>query len=482
MIALPLVSLTTGISSFILLPVVLCTYAGIAYHRKDLFAGLSVAFFVLLTFNANVPLIDAVGPASLNLYLLDIPLVMLLGVQIMWYRSQTRIDTHWLTRVVIYGLGAFVVWSTLSTVVGNGPSQLGAAFFSIQWFRFLIILLTVTLFTARTSPRIALSPIAIAISGHLVFALAQTINASIFGLSYLGETSSRLIRRVSIGPISVIAGQHAGGFMGTTRVLLGVLILLLPILVLFWTRIHRAVAIVGTISALTIVFVSDSQAGAGAFILISLLLLTTVGWLYRGLTKASIESRSVAIFPVLASIILIIQRFTSLRSKSEPTKTTATGSQAPSTNNPSGGDALATPPAESHALALRLQQYTAGVDVAKEYPLFGLGGANFRILSLSYGLPESLVIHNVYVALLAGTGFPGLLAYLVVILAALAIPFRELIRPTRSLSPNLAMTILVGMIGFHAYLFWTSIYYSTIAMSTFWAVVGIVCGSVLKTA
>lgn len=48
------------------------------------------------------------------------------------------------------------------------------------------------------------------------------------------------------------------------------------------------------------------------------------------------------------------------------------------------------------SLGIRLQQYTAALEMARDYPLFGVGGGNVQILSTNYGLERAHSTHNVF--------------------------------------------------------------------------------------
>jgi O-antigen ligase len=127
-------------------------------------------------------------------------------------------------------------------------------------------------------------------------------------------------------------------------------------------------------------------------------------------------------------------------------------------------------------LSVRLQQYTAAIDVGLQFPLFGIGGWNFEVISKSYGFEKDMIIHNTYLAYFAELGVPGVLAFLISIL----LPVVFAINLARTSEPDEATiwwSLMFGLLAFHAYAFWTSIYVSTVSYGVLWLLNGLIVGA-----
>lgn len=68
--------------------------------------------------------------------------------------------------------------------------------------------------------------------------------------------------------------------------------------------------------------------------------------------------------------------------------------------------------------AERLQIWTAGVEMARDHALFGVGPDNFPLAVSSYDSTLQIAAHNSFIEMMAETGYVGLLAYVTVILTA----------------------------------------------------------------
>jgi O-antigen ligase len=123
----------------------------------------------------------------------------------------------------------------------------------------------------------------------------------------------------------------------------------------------------------------------------------------------------------------------------------------------------------------RLQQYIAAVDIGFQYPLFGIGGMNFPLVAESYGLPDPIEIHNIYLSVLASTGIPGAVLFLLSISAVLVIAGKKALSTEND---RLFWAMLVcGILGFHAYSFWVTIHAGGVAYLVFWVLAGAVVGA-----
>lgn len=490
-------------------PLLLIGISGLMYFlyllaTNQIVTGLGSSFFVLLTFNANIPLIASPGIGQGNLYLFDLILLPVFGVLIYWH-SQTADQLSDLSRVTVATLFLFAIWSMVSAVFGAGSSTVAGVIFSLEQFRFLFILITATLYVTYTNPKCAIYPLLVAVAGHSFFAFAQAYHGTIFGLSYLGETSSYHIGSITIGPVAYQAGQHTGGFAGSSRVLVGLLILCMPILLALSldSRRRSILGLFGASIAGILVLMADTDAGLGAFFLEAIVLVVLFGTLYR----KKLFQRGVSITTLVVIVNIVLREWTriatkikqiTIRNEREDPATTSSseladgGESKPSnnssevsvegvSNNSSNVPEPSTPKAgsgnvvDTSTLGIRLKQYNSALDIGGDYPAFGLGGNNFNIIATKYGVPDGMAIHNTFLSYLVATGIPGLLLFLTSISAAiLQIVYTAYV--ASEFRCRLAIGILAGIAGFLAMSFWTTLYNNTTAMVTFWAICGIGIG------
>jgi len=127
-------------------------------------------------------------------------------------------------------------------------------------------------------------------------------------------------------------------------------------------------------------------------------------------------------------------------------------------------------------LSVRFQQYTAALDVGLQFPFFGIGGWNFKIISKSYGFGKNMIIHNTYLAYFAELGFPGVVMFLIAILLPIVFAI-DLARTSEQHEATIWWSLVIGLLVFHAYAFWTSIYVSTVSYTVLWLLNGLIVGS-----
>ena len=505
----PLIALTVGVPLLLLVPLAGLTYFVYIVWTDQIAVGFGSAFFILLTFNANVPILSAQEFEYLNIYLFDLVLIPVALLGIYWYRNSSE-KVPILGIISTIALALFALWSILSGIIGNGPSQLAALIFGLEQMKLSLVLLTAILYVLQTDPRFAVFPLLIAVIGHACFAFAQAVNGTIFGLSYLGEASSEEIAQTTIGPLVYQAGQHTGGFVGTSRVLSGILLLCIPIFAvqLLGSRREAVLGLFGASVGGVLILMSSTDAGWVAFVGVMLLVGCFFGILY-GWRANALFSRASLVTILAGGIIALLHKWNVVTSSvgkgvamlistfpfTRPSSSSNGPEGASSSGESSSGSSSGSPQSDGSTvesggsseplsqgsvvdmstLDIRLRQYDAALDVAREYPLFGIGGSNFEIISTTYGIPRGMSIHNIFLAHLAATGFPGLLLFLISLGAVFLHGILQVLR-TSSERQLLIISILAGFLGYLAFAFWTTLYNSTPAMATFWGVCGIVVG------
>jgi O-antigen ligase len=110
------------------------------------------------------------------------------------------------------------------------------------------------------------------------------------------------------------------------------------------------------------------------------------------------------------------------------------------------------------SLGIRIQQYVGGVIMALDHPLFGIGGSNYPYVAPAYGLPGKVVsglpfpLHNTYIAILAETGVPGFLCYILTFGLVLLTGWRLFVE--RTAQRVFLSGIVAAIIGYAAVSFW----------------------------
>lgn len=505
----PVLWLVMGISSLFLVPFAGLLYGGYLFWTNQLLVGIGSGFFVLVTFNANIPLVAAPGATQGEAYLFDILLLAVTALCAYWHWQYGAKIPH-LGRIAIGALGLFVAWSVLAAFFGAGPSTLAGLIFSVEQFRYFIILVATALYVRYTDLRCVIYPLLIAVGGHTVFAFAQAYNGSIFGMSYLGESNSRILQTINIGPIVYDAGLHTGGFAGTGRVLIGLLILLSPVVFVYtlssWRR--TSFGFLAASIAGVVVLMGDTDAGWGAFVLAFGILSIMLGATYWRNGEAQYQRGALFALPVVVLNTVLrewqivenmVANFVSRVLPSGGSEPASTPSQSAGASNGSSGggtgsateggtssttEGITSPAAaettdptfvDTSTLGIRMEQYTSALDIGARNPLFGLGGSNFNIIAPTYGLPEGMTIHNTYLAYLAETGIPGLFLFMISITSVILILFRTGYSvPHRH--RRLAIGIGAGIIGFLGVSFWSNLYTVPTVMGSFWILCGVTIG------
>lgn len=497
----PVVALTTGIPLLVLV-----FFAGLLFliHllvTDRLLVGVGSAFFVLLTFYTDVPVVDVPGTERATVYLFD-PLLLLVGVLGVYWHHQSSKRIPASGRLAVVLLSLFAGWSAISALVGNGPSQAAALVFTVDQVRFTLVLLFTALYVLHTHPRCVVYPLLVAISSHSAVALAQASNGTSFGLSYLGEGGIDPMGQVTIGPFIYQASQHTGGFTGNSRILVGLLLLLTPIFVvqLLDSRRKALLGFLGATLSGILVLIGNTDSGLAAFVLTMISLLGAFVVLYwRNPDVPRVRGSAVAISVVGGTIILrmwgriarlaggIIPRPGDGGSARNTDGSTAgSGDSAVNSGGPAvnetgsvvndGGSTVLGGLINTDTLGIRLHQYAAALDIAGRYPLFGLGGSNFNLIAPMYGIPAEMAIHNIFLSYLAATGIPGLLLFLASLGATVLLTLRRVFT-TSADRQLLLLGLLVGIISYLAFAFWTTMGEITVAMATFWSVCGIAIGA-----
>jgi hypothetical protein len=481
-IVVPLLSLGNNIALLGLVPIVALSYGIFIYKTNRLFSGTVSGFFVLTIFDANIPLISGPTKGTIDIYLVDPLLLFLLVILIYDFaRDAWGSLNSQLGWAAVGGFAMFTIWSALSAIIGNGPSQLAAIAFAAEQVRYFLIFLVSILIVSRTNVWFGIYPLMISIGGNLLYAVAEALSGHSFGLTFLGDSDGKFLSELTVGSITFITGYYPGGFVGISRSLIGLLLLLLPFLI-FWERYKKPsitiVSILGILGISLIIKFAETDAGWMA----SLLMFFVLGGLYYLHTNFSNKSgfRGVllSIYGISLGIILYFSRFVGSNSQSVRGSGGGAGSGgATSSSTQTIAKILAiVPGVKVDTLGVRLTQYSASIDVIQKHPYFGIGGYNFIQISHTYGLPSEQGIHNTFFSHLAATGIPGALAYTTSVVSIAVLAALQMLRKEGE-ARLLWGSVLTSFIGFHSYSFWVVAYGWPTMNAGFWALSGSTIGA-----
>jgi hypothetical protein len=456
----------------ITLALVLGLYGVAVLALDDIYRGLLVMVLVLATVHANVPFgtipegtLD-VGP---QLFLVDVPVVLFVAITASsWSR---RHFTAPLTLLLL-----FAGWCLLLIPVAPGPRSDVMGWYAVHVGRYALVGLAVVrgVVDDHLTGREALGVIGVTAVGHAVVATIQIVTGPIQTLSVLGANNQIV---ASLG--SIPTGPYVGGFMGGAP------------LAVFLTLLLPAVAGIGAarrrlrIPALLVVVwwalllqFTAWDAVRGALIVAIGIAFFLLGWWLTGVLwdraallsqiQSLIDNSSATPTALLSAvgIAAIVQLVT------------GRGTVAPKYIGPDAGQAWAEainiPGFSTQNLAIRIYQYVTGIDVFLQYPLTGVGGANFAFVSEAYG--RGITMHNVYIGTLAETGVIGAIC----LFGALWIAGRRLWWLAQMDDDPVFIGLLAGFVGVLAMQFFQPQYLRIPSMLSLWVVLGSVVGEVRR--
>jgi hypothetical protein len=442
---------------------VLVVAAGLCYLAAVLatgtaFEGLTSAVVVLALFDIAVTVVEGPGIATVDVVAVDIiavPLLFVLLYEAVADGVSVRFDGR---AVAIFGFVAFVCWTFVAGVVANGTSQVAAITFAIEQLRYLVMFGVALLVVRRKNAWCAVYAFVIAVGGNLLVSLAQIANGGMLGFPFLGEPPDRYLGSFTFLGTEIATGFYAGGFVGHGRELAMVLFMFIPLVVAVAARHswpHVLLAGVAVAASVFSIRVADTDAGWATLILLGVVFGTYL--LAALVVRVKRRYSTVATIPVLGvafavGVFLVRLVWAAFRLSD------------------------GVPLLRTSSLGVRIEEYITAVQVAVKYPLFGIGGNNFYLLSDRYGLPADIGVHNTFLTHLAATGFIGLFFYALAVLAVLYLAARLAIRANGT-ERLLWVAMLCAMLAFHAYSSWMAAYHWTVGNSAFWLLCGITVGA-----
>lgn len=507
---------------------VLAAYTTALLVVRRVRAGTLIGLVVLSTFAANVPLSSTEYPGALgpSVWLFELPLVagLVLAIHDGWHRDLivtvrgNRANLSW--SHVLFAM--FVIWSVLAGLFGAGPSTVAGLFFALHMLTALAVFVFVAGAVARgwLRFRTVLSVLVAAAISHMVFGAAQLAHGRNFGLSYVGEASGNT-PLVEVLGVALHAGPYVSGLTGNSSPFTALVLLATPVLALHaiysrsarWVRVTSGVLAIGSL-VLVRATLKDAARGAAFVVVIGIVVATVAiamsarrerddrlrAWRTR-VRDAHRTIMSVFGTTTLAVTALIVRVRVLSGPEARESSSGSSGSAAGS-SGASGSAASADASAEtasdtatmafakvlkvdpaSASVRFRLSQYLGAFDAGLDYPLFGLGGANFAYVVEKYGMGPSSdpgieignAVHNAYLSVLSGTGVPGLLLFCGLLLSVLWAAVC-LVRDSRE-ERWLSWAALIGVVGYAALIFWNVMLVTIVGTIAFFAFTGAIVGA-----
>ena len=502
----PVLSLFVGIPVLAVVGLTGAVYGALAVLLRHVVVGLYIAFTVTATFAANVPLADNMylrtleGHLGPELWLMQVPLAGIAA-----YLALTVIDDSYerAPSTTARVFGAFVVWVSLSAILGTA-THVDAALFLAWLMSQAVVAFVAVRYAVRTdilSFRMVIETVALAVSAHAMVAIIQFFNRGILGLGPLGESAHFPIASLSLGPLGEFAtGTYVAGFTAMSFILASLIILTIPVVLALavsapdWRRwVFVGVAVIMT----AVLRTTGTDAGRGALAVavgtFAVMLVVLYGRRLLGglISSGGLIQRGV---PMAFAAFLGIVAFLYPSSDSGSTSTvtdigSGAGANAGTSGSGAGANAgtgsteaalqeLSIPFFDIGGLGIRLQQYLIGLDLFFQHPLFGIGGANFIYHATEYGLPRPMPLHSVYIALLAETGLPGFLLYTAALALVLSAGWQAVGVKTDTGQCLLLVGVLAGMVGFLVFGVFDILPITKVpALFSFWILAGAVVGT-----
>ncbi|MFB6107303.1 MAG: O-antigen ligase family protein [Haloplanus sp.] len=464
-VVVPVLSLVTPVPTLVWVALVGVGYGAVAVAVGRATVGVYASLLVTATFAANVPLASGAYLRSMtrdlgpNVWLAHLPLALLL-VLLAHEDRERFVDlsrAEWL-------LGGFVGWVVVAAVVSHPVRVDTALYFAlfVLWGGLVFAAVRRAHHVLRVSPTTTLSVLATTVAFKAGFGVAEAVHGASFGLTQLGELSPELAVRLAtlpLGPVSVSVGTYVSGFAGMSFLLGSLVVLTLPFALALTLDPETRTRRVGAFAALLLAValrLTGTDAGRGAALLALACFAAWVAARRRATPTAWRRERLLRLALVAAACVVVLLL-------------PSTQSGVPNVTGPAPvATGVSIPLFDLSNLGVRLRQYAAGLALFLTHPLFGIGGANFPDVAATYGIPDHLPIHNVYVALLAETGVVGFVLYVGFLLAVLRGGVRNAMAPTASPRRAAAFTGVVGYLGF---MFWDYMLFDSVASSfAFYAV------------
>jgi hypothetical protein len=514
--------------------VIVCIVYGLLVHwRGRLPLGLFVAFAVFVTiWGPSLPWGPTRGTLAWTTTQNWLAGLALVGLLVYYTWHDWNPQEHFSRVHLVFG--GFVVWIFVSIPFTAGPYPSFAFQFAIYMLQAWAVFAVVSWLseTGRLSLSAAAVTFAVVVIGHAGVGLAEFMQQISFRAAGTTEAAA-VVSQLSVGPFGPHPmGPYVSGFVGSSA-LGSLLAMIAPLLCVLAFRTRSVWRFAWAASWLLLAFVLRVTAwdtGRGAFLLGTAVVGVGLVWHYRakscvsiGLARAGFATFTavlgVAIVLLPSSIAGSSTRVTAVGTRvvnmdGRPLSTgivvraldtgitrvvsavvdiaRATNTTAGATNVSAGYgpeylsperavsavSSLSVPLFDLSGLGIRLRQVVAGIDLFFQYPIFGIGGANFYFVAEAFGLPK-LWLHTVYVALLAETGLPGFLLYMIALGFVVMAGRRLLIHKgnRRNVDWYLALGLIAALCAHFGTMLFQPTHMRAQLLFPFWALCGLLVGT-----
>jgi hypothetical protein len=457
-------SVTLGIPQLYSILLSLAVFAGFTLLYQRVVDGLISFVYVFTVIGLSIPLMRREAGRSgitdsITIFIFEPGLfILLISIVYLSVRGQPTIRFRSLEIVTIAGAVGFVLWSVLSAVWGNPHSQFSAVAYAVENIHLLILFLVTILVVQQYGYRVVVMPLFSAIASNSIYATGQNLTGQTLGLSYLGEGTRIWDWEVlTFGPLEIHRGL-GGGFTGNPRELLPLTLLIVPVLlyIIFSGKIWARAALVLVFFSTIVVNISSKS--ENGLVALGIVIVFSIYAIYSNSNITRLRKWGIRVPPFILFMTFSFITILSISPDISPglTKTLSEVAQG--------------------NLISRFERNHAGIELVLDSPLFGIGGKNFLPMSEQI-LGTYTFVHNIILANLTFTGFPGGLFYVLFIIGV----FWTGIQASRELTEGspwiIWISLLLGMIGLYWYAQWEVVHYFMQARFGFWTLAAIIVGS-----
>lgn len=236
--------------------------------------------------------------------------------------------------------------------------------------------------------------------------------------------------------------------MGSSRVLLGATILLIPVAYVYlwrdpvWRRVAAATVLFGAVALTAVSFSNTAQV---VIPMVTILFLVSLTYTYNN-DRFAIPTKVIVSGGLLSLAVALLML----------------------------GYLISYGRIGFNNVVVRGEMYMAAIRVLHRNPFLGVGGYNFELLSLELGGKTSMPVHSTPLAYFVELGFLGGFLFLTTLLTVYVAGTREVLN--RRGPDEILVALFTGLAGFQAYSLVTLMYNRPWLISVFWISAGVLIG------
>lgn len=374
--------------------------AGIALAVKDVRRVILGALIVVTPLSVGKAVFEVTTPASLTQGIsLDLTDILALAmIALLATRSKENLGSARAILPVLLPAAAWVALSALS-LLDAGESTLALIQLLIMAKLFLLFVVVASYLAQTGDLAPVLVGLAVIVALEALLGLYQRVSGQSLGLLQLGEAST-----VAQQPMNLTSTYRVQGTLGHPNSYGMYLVTAIPLIfALLFCSVPRAVRILAggvVLLGTTGVLLSLSRSGWACLALALTVVMALAVWQQRLLPGTALLVVSGTMLAVCGLNLLM--------------------------DNPIG---LRLTSGDQGSAASRVTLAQTALEVVGDRPWLGVGLNNYRRMLPLYGATGSIVVHNVYLLIVAETGVLGLAAFLLLLLVVLRHAWRLASRP-----------------------------------------------------